>query len=86
MSRAFAPASFATAACSTASLIPSHTTEEMTGQIPSVAVAVMRVTSARSRGVRENTSPVCPLVINATTPSWRPSQAAKRASSASSIA
>ena len=85
MSRPVAPASFAHLACSTASLIPSQTTDEITGHMPSTALAVIRVTSARSRGVSENTSPVWPLVISATMPGWLASHCAKRRSSGSSM-
>ena len=45
----------------------------------------MRVTSARSAGVRENTSPVWPLVITATTPSCPASQLARRRRAGSSM-
>jgi hypothetical protein len=65
--------------------MPSHTTEETTGQMSFTASAVMRVTSARSRAVSEKTSPVWPLVMRAITPLRRASQAAKRRSSASSM-
>src|SRR5579859_2960320 len=85
MSSPVAPASLAHLACSTASLIPSQTTEEITGHLPSTAVAVIRVTSARSRGVNEKTSPVWPLVINATTPGWLASHCEKRRKSPSSM-
>src|SRR5205085_11604575 len=85
MSSAVAPASLAINACSIPSVMPSQTTEEMVGQMPLMALAVMRVTSARSFAVSENTSPVCPLVIRPTMPLRRASQVANRASSASSM-
>lgn len=59
--------------------------EEMTGVRPFSSSATMRVTSARSAGVRENTSPVCPLVMMATTPSWPASQAASLRRAGSSM-
>src|SRR5438128_3443072 len=85
MSSAVAPASLAINACSIPSLMPSHTTEDTVGQMPLMALAVMRVTSARSFAVSENTSPVCPLVIRPTMPLRRASQVANLASSASSM-
>ena len=65
--------------------MPSQTIDEMTGQDPSTARAAMRVTSARSRGVSENTSPVWPLVIMPTTPGCAASQRANEVSSCSSM-
>ena len=73
-------------ACSFASDKPSHTMEEITGSLPFSSSATMRVTSARSLGVSENTSPVWPLVITATTPGCWPSHAACLRSAGSSIA
>src|SRR5579872_4577285 len=85
MSSPVAPASLAHLACSTASLMPSQTTEEITGHLPSTALAVIRVTSARARGVNEKTSPVWPLVISATMPGWAASHCEKRRRSPSSM-
>ncbi len=65
--------------------MPSHTIEEITGSLPRSSSATMRVTCARSAGVSENTSPVWPLVMTATTPSWPASQLARRRSAGSSM-
>src|ERR1051325_9416180 len=85
MSSAEAPAALAARACSTASTMPSQTIDEITGTRPSTAWAVMRVTSVRSAGVSENTSPVWPLVIRALMPRWPASQRANRVSPAVSM-
>jgi hypothetical protein len=62
--------------CSRASPRPSHTIDETTGIRPRNSSATMRVTSARSCGCSENTSPVWPLVITATMPGCAASQEA----------
>ncbi len=59
--------------------------EEITGSRPRSSSATMRVTSARSAGVSANTSPVWPLVITATTPSWPASHDASLRSAGSSM-
>jgi hypothetical protein len=64
---------------------PSHTIEEITGSFPLSSSATMRVTSARSLGVSEKTSPVWPLVMTATTPGCVPSHAACLRRAGSSI-
>ena len=85
MSSPAAPASRAHPACSTASSMPSQTIDEITGQRSLTAAAVMRVTSARSRGVSEKTSPVWPLVIRAVTPGRLATHWLNRLSSISSM-
>ena len=65
--------------------MPSQTIDEMTGSFPRSSSATMRVTSARSRGVSENTSPVWPFVMTATTPGCVASQDACLRSAGSSI-
>ena len=67
-SSATAPAARAMRACSAASAKPSQTIDEITGRRLDSSSATMPVTAARSPGVSENTSPVWPLVITATTP------------------
>ena len=84
-SSATAPATWAARACSAVSARPSHTIDEITGMRPRSSSATMRVTSARSDGVSENTSPVWPLVMIATTPSWPASQEASLRSAGSSM-
>jgi hypothetical protein len=84
-SMASAPAWAAARACSMASKVPSAQTAEMTRTRPPTASVTIRVTSARSSGSSEPTSPVCPLVISAVTPSRAASQRAKRARPSSSI-
>ena len=59
--------------------------EEITGQRPLSSSATMRVTSACSAGVSEKTSPVWPLVMMTTTPSWPASQDASLRNAGSSM-
>ncbi len=84
-SSATAPDSRAARAWSAASARPSQTIDEMTGMRPLSSSATMRVTVARSAGVSEKTSPVWPLVITATTPSWPASHEASLRSAGSSM-
>jgi hypothetical protein len=65
--------------------MPSQTIELITGSLPRSSSATIRVTVARSAGVSENTSPVSPLVITATTPAWSASQEASLRSAGSSM-
>lgn len=83
---AVAPAPFRSLAVWTASAMPSHTTEEMTGTRPAAASTVPRVTSTRSADVKAKTSPVWPLTIKATMPSTPESHPANRPSSGPSKA
>ena len=59
--------------------------ELITGSLPRSSSATMRVTSARSCGCSENTSPVWPLVITATMPGCAASHDARRRSAGSSM-